>query len=235
MAEAPQPPLRPTGKRLLLCGLVAGPLFTVAYLIEGATRADYDPMRDPVSSLALGPYGWTQVINFLVAGVLMVAFAVGVRRELRARDRRSFFGPVLLGLFGVGLIGAGLFLTDPVSGYPPGTAHELRYTWHGALHDGLSMLVFLGFPIACLVFARRFLGWRQWAWAAYSALSAVVFLVLFVLAGSGFAQEPGYVDVGGLMQRLCISVAWLWITLFAVHLIRTRPLQPCGRPPGHPG
>ncbi|MEU7914775.1 DUF998 domain-containing protein [Microbispora bryophytorum] len=60
---------------LLACGLVVGPLFTVAYLAEGATRAYYRPLRHPVSSLALGDRGWTQTANFFVAGLLSLAFA----------------------------------------------------------------------------------------------------------------------------------------------------------------
>ena len=68
---------------LLACGAVAGPLFIVAFLIEGATRADYSPLRHPVSSLALGDAGWMQVVNFIVTGLLMLAYAVGLRRALR--------------------------------------------------------------------------------------------------------------------------------------------------------
>jgi hypothetical protein len=32
-------------------------------LIEGAMMPDYDPLRHPVSPLALGPYGWTQTAS----------------------------------------------------------------------------------------------------------------------------------------------------------------------------
>jgi hypothetical protein len=46
-------------RTLLTCGAIAGPMFTVAWLVEGATRADYSPLRHPVSSLALGEFGWT--------------------------------------------------------------------------------------------------------------------------------------------------------------------------------
>ena len=36
-------------KALLACGAVAGPLFTVAWIVTGATRANYDPLRHPIS------------------------------------------------------------------------------------------------------------------------------------------------------------------------------------------
>jgi len=45
-------------KTLLACGAIAGPLVVVAFVVEGATRAHYDPLRHPVSSLALGDSGW---------------------------------------------------------------------------------------------------------------------------------------------------------------------------------
>lgn len=53
---------------LLACGAIAGPLFTVVWVLEGATRAGYSPLRHPVSSLELGDFDWTQVANFIVAG-----------------------------------------------------------------------------------------------------------------------------------------------------------------------
>src|ERR671919_1019162 len=114
-----------TVRRLLICGVIAGPLFVIIFLIEGATRADYNPLRHPVSSLALGEFGWTQVANFIVTGLLTLAFAVGLRRALRQLGG-STWGPLLIAAYAVGRIGAGIFLTDPVSGYPPGTHDVLE-------------------------------------------------------------------------------------------------------------
>jgi hypothetical protein len=70
-------------RTLLACGVIAGPLFVGAFLLEGATRADYDPLRHPLSSLALGDFGWTQIANFIVAGLLTLAFSIGLRRARR--------------------------------------------------------------------------------------------------------------------------------------------------------
>jgi hypothetical protein len=52
---------------LLRCGLAAGPVFVAVFLAEGAVREGYNPLRHPVSSLALGPRGWIQAGNFAVA------------------------------------------------------------------------------------------------------------------------------------------------------------------------
>jgi hypothetical protein len=55
-------------RTLLVCGVVGGPLFVAVFLVEGATRAGYDSLRHPFSSLALGDSGWMQIANFVVAG-----------------------------------------------------------------------------------------------------------------------------------------------------------------------
>jgi hypothetical protein len=47
---------------------------------RGRDHARYDPQRHPVSSLALGPFGWTQTLNFMVVGLLTLAFTLGLVR-----------------------------------------------------------------------------------------------------------------------------------------------------------
>ena len=101
-------------------GVIGGPLFVVAFLVKGATHVNYDPLRHPVSSLGLGDYGWMQVTNFIVVGLLALAFSAGLRRTLRP-GKGSTLGPLLVGIWAVGLLGARVFLTDPVNGSPPGS------------------------------------------------------------------------------------------------------------------
>jgi len=81
---------------LLVCGVVAGPLFVMTFIAEGATRADYSPPRHSISSLARGPSGWVQTVNFLAAGGLSLAFAVGLRASLRGTPRPRW-EPILVG------------------------------------------------------------------------------------------------------------------------------------------
>jgi hypothetical protein len=62
-------------RKLLRCGMWAGPVFTATFLAEGAVRDGYRPLRHPVSSLALGPRGWTQTANFAAAGAGLIGSA----------------------------------------------------------------------------------------------------------------------------------------------------------------
>jgi hypothetical membrane protein len=219
-------------RALLVCGAIAGPLFTAAWAVEGATRAHYHPLRHPVSSLELGgEFGWTQRVNFVVAGLLTLAFAIGLWRALRPLGG-STWGPLLVGAHAVGLVGAGIFVTDPVSGYPPGTPDHLQAygSAHAALHDLLSVGTFVGLPIACLVMARRFAGWGRRGWALYSAATGLVFVAGFVLTSMAFNQVEPLVAFGGLFQRATATLGWTWLTLLAVQLLRGLPQPPTSRP-----
>jgi hypothetical protein len=200
-------------RRLLQGGLAAGPLFTLVYLFEGATRADYSAWRHPVSSLALGRHGWMQVANFFASGSLLVAFGVGARRA----DPTSTWPPRLIAAAGAGLIGAGVFACDPIGGYPPGTsARPDRPSPRGLLHQFFSTFVFVGLPALFVLESRR----GQPFWGTYSSGTCAAFLGCFAVCSAGFGQAPGFARVGGLFQRLALSSGFLWLTLRAAYLLR---------------
>lgn len=92
---------------LLRCGVVAGPVFVTVFLVEGAVREGYGPLRHPVSSLALGPRGRVQAVNFAVTGTLILAGATGLARASDAVTARV--APALIGAAGAGLIWSALY------------------------------------------------------------------------------------------------------------------------------
>src|SRR5688572_9334762 len=98
---------------LLLCGALAGPFFSIIWFIAGLNRADYDPVRHPISSLSIGEFGGTQSFNFIITGLLTLALVYGLRDALQSRGG-SKWGSRLIGGVAIGLIGAGLFVTDPM-------------------------------------------------------------------------------------------------------------------------
>lgn len=206
--------LRPKGatRGLAMGGLVAGPLFTLGYLLQGGARAGYSAWRHPISALALGNRGWMQVVNFLLSGGLLTGFAVGVRRT----EHGSAWSPLLIGAVGLGLIGAGVFACDPIGGYPPGTAVSDRRSRRGALHGFFSAFVFLGLPVLFGLEARRGTPF----WRSYSAATCAAFVSTFALSSAGFAGAPGLAKVGGLFQRLSLSSGFLWLSLRAGRLLR---------------
>src|SRR6266851_938089 len=207
--------------RLCLAGGVVGPvLFVLAFLIEGATRSGYDVWRTQVSYLALSNQGWEQIANFLVCGVLCIAFAVGLRRIWRT-GRSSVWGPLLVGLFGLGLVIAGVFVADPGEGYPAGASLEgIPHTWHGWVHGINGVLFFLVvLPAMCFVLAQRFAADPQTRhWATYSRVTGTLILLISVLSSVPLpiAEHAGFPVVDGLIQRGQIIIGWAWLALTAL-------------------
>ncbi|XVQ15699.1 DUF998 domain-containing protein [Spirillospora sp. CA-255316] len=209
-------------KGLLTCGAVGAPLFLAVILIEGVLRRGYDPIQQMSSALSLGDRGWIQITNFVITGSLMIAFAAGLRRALHS-GRSSVAGPLLVGCYGVGLIGAGIFVGDASNGYPPGTppGPVTHTTLHGTLHNAFSIVVFLSLAAACLVLAARFATERGGRlWMLYSAATGVALPALQPLLN---ALTPA-TDDSGLIQKITIAVGWGWIALVAIRLI-IRPLH----------
>ena len=207
---------------LLLCGVVAGPLYVIVGAIEMLTRPGFDPTRHDLSLMSNGDWGWIHISLLILTGLLTIAGAVGMRRVLRG-GRGGTWGPLLLGIYGLGLIGAGFFTADPALGFPPGTpadAHAI--SWHGLLHFICGGIGFLGLIAACFVFARRFAAQRQRGWAAYSVATGVIYLAAF----AGIAVGSNSVGVIMTIVILAFSVAvvlgWAWVSAMAVKLLSER-------------
>jgi hypothetical membrane protein len=213
-----------TMARLLLTfGVVGPPLFVAVFLVEESTRSGYSVMRNQVSALGMTSLGWMQETNFLVYGLLMLGFAIGVQRALR-RGRGAVAGPLLFGIYGAALVVAGLFVTDPGNGYPPGAATPPKPTTHGLIHGGAGGIVFLSLTIVIFVMSRRFAadpGGRQWM--VYSITTGFVVMVSFVLS-----VGPWFPSTLGLFQRIAIISGWFWVAMVAARFRRqiqgTRPV-----------
>jgi hypothetical protein len=196
------------------------------FLIEGATRPGYSAWRNYVSSLGLSGQGWEQIANFIVCGLLVFGFSFVLRRTL-GPGKGGIAGSVLLGLFGLGLVVAGVFVTDPSLGYPPGTHTSGPQTLHGMIHGLAGLFDFTVPAIAAFVLARRFAGDPTWrGWTAYSIAVGVLMPVLFVVfTTTSVLDETGAWPNAptGLLQRIAIVLAWSWIALMALHILRSAP------------
>jgi hypothetical protein len=206
-------------KLLLICGPAGSILFTVMFLIQGAIREDYTALRFPISSLSIGNAGWIQISNFIISGTLIFLFAFGLRQSTLLL-KGSLWTSRLIGAVGLGLIGAGIFSSDPVFGYPITSPLAIaQFTVHGHLHDFFSIFVFICLPIACFKFHNRFKESNEKGWARYSLFSGIAMLVAFFLAAVGFKQTPGFIEVAGVFQRLSIIIGFGWMTMLAFYII----------------
>jgi Protein of unknown function (DUF998) len=146
----------------------------------------------------------------VVTGLATVAFSVGLRRALRS-GRGGTWAPRLIGMYGVSLIGAGVFRADPALGFPPGTAPgAAEVSWHGIAHFIVGGIGFTCLVAACFVLACRFTGEGRRGWATYSRVTGVLFLTGFAGVASGTGSVLAFVAA--------VVLAWTWVSALAVHL-----------------
>lgn len=199
---------------LLAAGAIGPVLFWLVVIVDGFTKPGYDARKHFISDLALGADGWVQSTNFIVVGLLMLAFAVGLR-QLFSTGRASVFGPVLVGLFGLGVVTSGIFRTDPTN-YPAGA--DTTVTARGTVHGIAFMLVILSVIAGCLVFARRFHREPEWhGYGLYSVITAILVLALSVAFGA--LGKPGH-SFAGLLQRILVAVFFIWFEVIALRALR---------------
>lgn len=210
-------------RSLLGYGVLAGPFYVIVGLAQALTREGFDLTRHDLSLLANGPLGWIQIADFVLSGLMTVAAAVGMHRSLRVLGggRGSVWGPRLVAGYGVGLVGAGIFVADPMNGFPPGTPDgpPAVVTTGGIGHLVLGGLGFLCLIAACLVLGGRFAAEGRAGLAWFSRGTGVLFLVAFAGIASGSAA-PAVV----LGFWVAVIVSWSWLAVVSVDLYRRTPL-----------
>jgi hypothetical membrane protein len=202
-------------KSLLAYGVIAGPFYVALSLAQALTRDGFDLTRHPWSLLTNGDLGWIQITNFVLTGLMVLAFAVGLRRVLRP-GVGSVWAPRLVAVYGAGLIGAGALRADPAMGFPVGTPDGPgEVTWHGIGHFVVGGIGFLCLIAACFVIAHRFSRDGRRGLARYARVTGVVFLAGFVGIASGSGSTATTLAFVG-----AVVWVWAWLSATATHLYR---------------
>jgi hypothetical membrane protein len=204
---------------------VAGPIaFTAAWLIGPLAQDVYSARQEDISALAAldAQHAWIMITGFLLLGAGTVALGAGLAMTLKGR--RAVIGSILVMIAGVGLVVTGLARNDCSSelsacaeGIDAGDA-----SWHSMVHDTVSLVVFLALIAAPVVLAGAFRGaehWRDlWSYSLVTGLLGFVLLIMYVTGAAG--------SWNGLLQRLFVSVLFLWIAVLGLRLRRASRTQP---------
>lgn len=203
-------------RSLLGWGVVAGIFYLVTGITLGLTRSGFGFGRHALSQLMLGDFGWAQATNLILSGLMTFAAAVGAGRAMRG-SRGATAASVLIGIFGVCLVGSAIFPPDPMAGFPEGAASN-EVTLSGLLHLVFGAIGFLSLAAAAFVVA----GWSarrgETRRALYSRASGIVVTLGFV-AGAAFSSGTlGVVFLWG-----AVVAGWAWLAVTSVELYRTVP------------
>jgi hypothetical protein len=171
-----------------IAGMMGSALFGIVLLALSALEYDFmlgigwRPVADPAgawpSGLALGPYGLAQVANFVVSGLLLAFFSLGLHLGA-TNGRDSPLGPAFLFVAGTAISLMG-FETDPIRRIGPRSLH-------GLIHDAAYVIFVLAFMAALFSLWRRFEEHSRWrAHARYTLATGILAVLLLLLPGVAY-------------------------------------------------
>ena len=204
-------------------GLLAAVVFTILTIVAGALTPGYIHATERISALGSvgSPAAPIQNLAFILTGLLVIAFAVGLHRGLPPPSREGFFeskvGPAFVIVMGIGLLGAGIVQCDP------GCAGSLRDST-GSLRDSTHLVMLLvwivGGIFGILFIARRLDGHSPWrkvrAFSLLIGYSVVGFSLFFVRPLEMFLGD-------GTMERVLIGLPFLWVAVMGTVLLIGSP------------
>jgi len=194
----------------LLSGITAPLLMLSLWTIASLMRPGYDQLTQYGSELGTGDNSIIMNINFLITGILIVSFSLGLLTSIRTGFWSST-GSIFVGLFGIGEIATAAFPCDP--GCPLTNPQSLSQL----VHNGIAAVAFTAIAVAPLQVSVRLKRDKLWRnYRAYSLGTGFATLGLFITFSIAALYSLLYV---GLLQRLFLAIPFLWIELMAIHLL----------------
>jgi hypothetical membrane protein len=171
----------------------------------------YSPIRQAESDLGVGPYGWVMDLNFVVRGVLSLALVYGV---YGAWPRPTPVPRASLALIGAWAVGAFVLAVSPADVSGPATVH-------GTVHLITAALAFLFVALGVLGVSYAIPDIGPWSSVRPAArllagLTGAALIVLFV----GTVLPRVDRDLFGLLERVFLGCALLWMLVVAIQLLR---------------
>jgi hypothetical protein len=188
---------------LALLAIVGIAAFLLSLAALHFLRPDVNPVLEPMSNYAVGPYGFLLTAADIGSGLAALSLMFGLYLGIAPRGR-SYVGLFFLGVYGVSALLAGFFPID-VGG---------EVTTVGTIHNIVGNIAFFVFPIAAILLSLG-MGkdeqWRSFRRTALAVSFAAVLTVILTIVSSN-------IGLFGLTQRLANFTVLLWILLVGLRL-----------------
>lgn len=181
---------------LLCCAIIGSALFGLINFSFSAFHPDYIIVRQPIGDLELLRNGWIQSVDFIIFGLFMWAFAIGLRRELGGGTASAML-PLMHEITALALMIAGVFVHDPI-------------------HRIASIVIFISMIASFFLFAQRFKGDARWkGWSTFSLITGIVVMILVIMFGYSINNNSAY---AGLLERMAMFARAIWLIIFTIRV-----------------
>ena len=195
---------------LALCGVTAPVLMLALWTLASLMRPGYNQLNQYGSELGTGPNAIIMNANFFLTGLLIMAFAAGLFRNVHG-GRWAGTGSTLLAVFGASEAAGGFFPCDPGCPIAAQSFSQLA-------HNVDAVIAFVALALAPLLVS---MGLKHDSyWQRYQSYSLVTGLATIGLFSIFSTASLGYLGFVGLLQRLFLAVPFVWIEVMATKLLR---------------
>ena len=199
-----------------IAGMIAFAGDFLVTIVLGFFYPHYNHLQLVMSELGTSqsPVAFWVGLWWVVFGILVVAFAVGLAAAFGSGSRWGLIAASLIALFGLGAgVAAGVFPMD--------SAGE-ETTIAGGLHDALAGMGFCAIALVPLVslavFRRK--GALAMAWFSIGAFAlGLAVFVLFIISEDA-PSSAGILSYVGLWQRLFLLIHYTYLGVTAVRMLR---------------
>ncbi|ETT66715.1 DUF998 domain-containing protein [Paenibacillus sp. FSL H8-0457] len=203
-------PLTVTASIFALVSIFSGALFVLLLCSLHLLQPEFDPTWRFISEYALGDFGWMMHLAFGLLALAQISVAITIFPHIRTVT--GYIGLVILGISAIGVIIAGIFVTDPISVSPDDA------TFSGSMHSIGAMLDYT--PLAALLISLslcRLDVWRPMKRVMLTiAMIAIVAMLVFVLQIPQDGQFGPEV-LAGMFGRFLILAEITWLIVVGVH------------------
>ena len=172
-------------------------------------KPNLKPATTLLSEYAIKPKGWIMQTAFVFMAIACFAFVFASWSYIPQ------WGLVLLGIIGIGFVGAGLFVTDPAF------IGEGGQTKNGKLHVLFAFLIIFLFPIMTTIVDIALSSSFIWASLHPYLLGLTLFtwsgLIVFIIT-SGMRVNNANAPVGYAERYLVLTIS-VWLLVVSVPLI----------------
>jgi len=210
-----------TNSRIRISGLVGAigsVLFFCIFVILGFLQPGYNHVRNTVSVLVHGPYGWIQSVNFVILAVAFLSLSYGLIKTIGDKYQKPMRRTMLLCIIGMCIIM--VFPADNM--YTHTHATFLTMSPIARIHYIVTLGLIFSFAATMHYITNGMETVAQWkTFVPYSRVSLQCTCV------SGIAwyllNEIGLIfPIKGLLQKVIIAIVLLWMFRAGIRLYRFR-------------
>ena len=199
---------------LAFSGILAAIVNTVLIAFLDIVTPNYNSIQQYVSEFGIIPGITSTIVSvwWICYGILLILFSISLNNSIDKCKRFSIIGPLFITLYGLlDSIGSSIF---------PIEAGGATETFYGMMHILVSFLGVTAIIFSPLALIPRLKSDRSWKeLTRFSWITQLFFWIIYIICL--FAFSGIYLaDYLGLLQRIFIIAANVWIAVLSYYTIR---------------